>query len=109
MIALATADNLNISGLLFSPFTVISVFCKVKTDINASIKLMFRSSFMRISDVFFDFFKLTEAMTIFKVVYAAMEMAGIILIATFFLLKTMSANGITSARFMMIIKMDVTL
>lgn len=101
-IPLETADNLNISGRLFSPFTEIKVFCKVKTDISASIKLMFRKSFISKSSDFLDFFKLIEAIIVLNVVYVAIDIAGIILIETFFLSITISVMGIISAEFIII-------
>ena len=54
MISLVTADNLNISGLLVASFTAGKVFCNVKTDIKASIKLISFKSVISISSDFFE-------------------------------------------------------
>ena len=105
-ILLETADNRNISGRLFSPFTEIKVFCKVKTDTSASIKLIFRKSFISRSSDFLDFLKLIEAIVILNVVYAAIDMAGIMSVETFFLLITISVMGIISTKFIRISIME---
>ena len=54
-------DNLNIFGSLLAFFTASKVFCSVKTDIKASIKLMSFKSLTSISSNLLDFLKLTDA------------------------------------------------
>ena len=58
---LVIIDNLNILGSLLAPFTASKVFCNVKTDIKASIKLMNFKSLTSISSDLLDFLKLTDA------------------------------------------------
>ena len=75
--ALVIAVRVSISEPSPFKFTMISVFCSVRTDTSASIKLIVRSRRTRLSADLFLFFRLTDAITTLYVVYAAIAIAGI--------------------------------
>ena len=82
--ALVIADKVSISELSFFIFTMISVFCNVRTDTSASMKPIVKSRRTSLSDDLFLLLRLTDAMITLHVVYAAVAIAGINVISTGF-------------------------
>ena len=98
-IALVIADKVSISALSSLTFTMMSVFCSVRIDTSASIKLIVRSRRTRLSMDFFLFLRLTDAIMILYVVYAAKPIAGINVILTGFCRTTIRDTGMTRQMF----------